>query len=182
MERRKKEAMLSFAAFLFFIVIWSILLLRFSPVDIVGAIGIQNGYFILFLVALIGGVSALTSTSFYITTATFAAGGLEPVYLALIGAVGLTLGDIVFYYLGSRGREVLHGKAKELSNRFSVWIHEKDERSVRLISYLYCAVTFLPTDILSISLALARYPLKKILLPIYLGNATLIFIISFLAR
>lgn len=49
-------------------------------------------------------------------------------------------------------------------------------------AYVYCGFTFLSNDILTLSLALVRFPFRKAFIAIFLGNTTLMVIIAYLAK
>lgn len=164
-----------------FIALWTLLVIRVGPSGIVSFIGVERGYLFIFLFALSGGLSSVTAFSFFVTIATFAVGGLNPLFLGLVGGAGITLGDGLFYYLGMKGRAALNNQFHHL-RRFSAWLNGKEHWKIWSVIYIYCSFTFLPNDILAVALAFARYPFHMAMIPIFLGNVTLILLISFLAH
>lgn len=152
-----------------------------SPDEIIEIIGIENSYWVIFLVALLGGVSSFTSTSFFATFATFAAGGSNPFILAALGAIAMMIGDSLFFYLGVRGREALISKHEDKVKKLKDWLEERPEWMIPLIIYVYNGFTPLPADVLMIALALIKYPFKKIVVPMVLGHMTLLTTIGVLA-
>lgn len=157
---------------------WSILLAQYSPQAIIEWLGVSNAYLVAFLVATFGGVSTITATSYYATVATLAAGGINPFLLAIIAGIGITIGDGIFYYLGTRGYEVLSGKPKHWAQKAHAWIDNRPDWALPVLVYAYTGLTPLPNDVFMIALGLSRFKFNRILLALILGNITLTFIVA----
>ncbi|MBP2029112.1 membrane protein YqaA with SNARE-associated domain [Methanohalophilus levihalophilus] len=166
---------------LFLILIWSIILFYYSPAEIVESFGVHNIYLFVFLLAMIGGVSTFTSTTFYTVLITLALGDVNPILMALFASIGLTFGDLVFYYLGSKGRQCIPGKYERTVFRLTTWMEKIDDRVTMLIIFLY-SLTPLPSDIIAIALAVAGFPFRKMIFPLLAGNFTLIILLVELAK
>lgn len=104
--KKKLKRYFIFAGILIFIIVWILILNSISPDSIVAKIGVGNSYLILFLISAIGGVSSISASSYYLAVTVFASGGLSPVFLGLVGGVGVTIGDSLFFYLGKKGQEI----------------------------------------------------------------------------
>lgn len=181
--KRWKKSYLTFAGIVAFIVGWSILLSYVPPTQIVERIGANNSLVIAFLISTFGGVSTATSVNFYATVVTLAAGGTNPILLGIVAGSGITIGDSLFYYLGTKGHDVLTGRPKEWADKVSNWIKSQKEHVVQIFAYLYTGVTPLPNDVLTVSLGLAEYSYRRLLPALLLGNITLTIIIAeFAAR
>jgi len=178
---RANKNILIISSIILIIIIWSILLYYIKPSEIVEAIGINNGYLITFLVALFAGASAITSTTYYATIITFSLGDLNPILLALMVGPALVIGDSIFFFIGYKISKIARGQLKEKMNKFSKWIITRKKWFVPFVIYFYSGFTPFPTDILMISLSVAKYPFKKVIIPLLLGNITLAFIIGTLA-
>lgn len=165
----------------FFIALWSAALAFIGPQSIVEWIGRDHGYAVAFVIAALGGVSTFTASSFYLTIVTFASGGLKPWLLALVAGTGITIGDSLFFYLGTRGREVLEGRMRRFAEELSEWLKKRPAWVMPLIIFAYTGLTPLPNDILTVGLGLSGYPYKKAILPLWLGNITLTFLLALLA-
>jgi membrane protein YqaA with SNARE-associated domain len=163
-----------------FIFAWSVFLIYHPPEEIVGYLGVHNTYLAVFLLAAIGGVSAFTSTSFYTALITISLGGVNPVYIALFASVGLTVGDIVFYVVGKKGKQCVPSKYGKHIGRFLQFVKDAGDKKVVLLIFLY-SLTPLPSDILAIGLALAGFSLKKMVPPLLIGNFVLILMLAELA-
>lgn len=141
-------------------------------------IGVENGYLIMFVVALLGGLSTFTSVTYFVTVFTLAAAGLNPLGLALASSVGISIGDFIFYYIGYYGlRKVVSGRIGRGIARLSRWLETQSQFMVALFVYMYAAFTPLPNDVLAMLLGSAKQPLRLMLPALVLGNATLIYIL-----
>jgi membrane protein DedA with SNARE-associated domain len=153
------------------------ILLKVGPVQLVNALGPRNSYVAFFLLAMIGGASSFTSSSFYASVPVFAAGGLDPVVMVLLGGPGLAVGDSFFYFLGRRAHEAFLDRYEKRIQRIAEWMMER-RRIMPLIIYLYSGFSPFPGDILMVTLALLNYPYKRAILPMVAGNMTMILLLS----
>lgn len=166
-----------------FLVVWSALLYQFGANAIVDFIGVENGYLIAFLVALFGGMSSISGVTYVTVILTFAAGGLNPLLLAAMSGVGLTVGDSIYFFLGRRAYYTLGtGKISEFVHRIIAWLNRQHRHRIAVGIYLYAGFTPFPNDVLTISLGLARRPYWQVLLPLALGNITLTYIVAFFGQ
>jgi membrane protein YqaA with SNARE-associated domain len=110
-------------------------------------------------------------TSLYTTMYKFLdAGMMDPVLLGLIVGCGITIGDSLFYYLGVTGRKLFTGKAKQWSDWLVEMINRQKGWQVQTLILIYTGFTPLPNDILSVSLAVARFRYRKVFIPLLIGN------------
>jgi membrane protein YqaA with SNARE-associated domain len=156
-----------------FIVSWSIVLYYYSPKELVNFVGINNIYAFIFLIAVIGGVSTFTSTTFYTALITIALGGVNTIFVALLASIGLTLGDMLFYYLGSQSKQCIKKRYENKINNFVSYMEKTGDTIIMFLIFLY-SLTPLPSDILAIALAIVEFPFKKMIIPLLIGNFTLI--------
>ena len=154
---------------------------RFGSDGLIEKIGARNSYLIMFVVAFFGGFSAWSSISFLATLITFSIGGLNPIYLGVIAGGALAMGDGLMFYVGSKGRELIVGKWGRKLKRFSGFVEKKFSKIIPFIAYAYIGLTPLPNDFLIIFLAMIKYPLKKMYVPIILGDLTFALLVSILA-
>lgn len=165
---------------LLFIVGWSVFLIYYPPDEIVEFLGITNTYLAIFMLAAIGGVSAFTSTSFYAALVTISLGGANPIFLALFASVGLTLGDIVFYTIGKKGKNCVAPNYGKYIDRSLRLVEKVSDTTIMLLIFFY-SLTPLPSDILAIALAIIGFPLKKMVPPLIVGNFALTLMLAELA-
>ena len=147
--------------------------------EIVDYIGVENAYLISFLLAVFGGLSAVTGLSFFASVATFSSGGADPFLLALFGGLGVFLSDSIFFLAARYGVEILKKKAKPLS----LWLVSKMEKfSLNMILigvYVYIGFTPLPNDILMIALAFIGTPFKRLAPVLMAGSITIVFLTAY---
>src|SRR5262245_31579144 len=77
-----------------------------SPDKLVSFVGVQNAYLLIFVLALIGGLSTFAGVPYHLVLIALAAGGLNPLLLGLCTAFGVMLGDTTSYFIGHRGGEI----------------------------------------------------------------------------
>ncbi len=159
-----------------FVFLWSLLLFYYSPVEIVERLGVRNVYTFIFLMSLIGGVSTFTSTTFYTALIAISFGGVNSMWLSLIASTGLTFGDMLFYYLGMKCKTCIKGKYEVYVSRLIKRLEQFDDRIIMLLIFFY-SLTPLPSDIIAIALAIVGFPFKKMIIPLFVGNFTLILLI-----
>ena len=116
----KLRRSLIFLGVLLFVLAWILIINFISPDAIVAKIGARNGYIILFLISAIGGVSSATASSYYLAVSVLAAGGLNPILLGIIGGVGVTIGDSLFFLLGRKGQQFSTKKLHEKSEKIKL--------------------------------------------------------------
>ena len=173
MEKYNKK-LIGFAALAAFIISLISLLFFVSPTELVDKLGVRNAYVLAFLVSLFGGFSAGGSISFITLLITLVSGGMNPVTLGIISGLSLAIGDVIMFYAGSKGRELIKGKWDERIDKISNFVKERKwlEKLVPFISYLYIGFAPLPNDILLLFLAGIEFPPKKMGLIILLGDIT----------
>lgn len=164
------------------IAFWTLLLIIFPPQEIIKGIGIENSYWLIFFIAAIAGVSTVTSTSYYASVVTFAAGGANPFLLAICAGIGMSIGDSLFYFLGKKGSKVLPRKIDQYQDKIELWLKNKSRWMIISFVYIYTGFTPFPGDLLSIFLGINNFKYKLIIWPIILGNITLMTTIGLLAR
>lgn len=170
-----------FVAFLLVIkvAVWTWLLSTIGAERLVAFIGAENGYIVMFLVAFFGGLSTFTSVTYFATLLTLASAGLNPVLLALASSVGVSIGDVIFYYIGYLGlRQVAAGRIQRVIVRASEWLEHKPKVYIFTVVYAYAAFTPLPNDVLAMMLGAARQRLSLVLPALVLGNFTLVLLLA----
>ena len=162
---------------------WIWLLQVISPTEIIDAIGIKNGYLVMFLIALFGGVSSFSGVSYIATVLTLSAGGLSPLFLAVVSAVGISISDSAFYFIGMHSNHIIDSsRLKSWIDRSSVWLNRQSKLITGLIVYVYTGFTPLPTDLLTIILGLTRQPYLFVITVLTLGNFTFSFLLATLGN
>lgn len=183
MAKKYNKKLIGFLVLVVFLISLIALLYFINPEEIVNKIGVRNGYIITFVVSLFGGFSAGGSISFISLLITFVAGGMNPVYLGLVAGTSLAIGDMIIFYAGSKGRELVRGKwDKKIDKIANVFKKRKWlEKIIPIIAYLYMGFVPLPNDVLILFLAAIKYPVKKMNGIIILGDITFALMITILA-
>ncbi len=182
MIRRYNKKIVIFSFLVVLLVSLMVLLFFVSPEEIVDKVGVHNGYIFAFIISFFGGFSAGGSVTFISFLIVLVQGGLNPIYLGLLAGVSLAIGDMIMFYIGSRGRELVGGKWDEKINKVSKVLKKKKwlEKLVPIVSYLYIGFLPLPNDILILFLAGIEYPIKKMKWIIFLGDITFALIVTML--
>lgn len=133
------------------------------------------------MMAMVGGVSTFTSTAFYTTLITISLGGVNPIWVAFFASIGLTLGDVLFYYLGIKCKQCIKGKYVTYVDSLTKKMERFGDRIIMLVVFFY-SLTPLPSDIIAIALAMLGFPFKKMIVPLLAGNFVLIFMLVELSK
>ena len=165
---------------LLIIVFWIALFYYINPQKLVAKLGARNGYMIIFLLGTFGGVSVFTGPSYFIALSSLTIGGLNPFVLALIGSIGVTIGDTIILFLGLKAGKKFPDKFKDKREKLRIYLEKKPKRIIPLLVYAYIGFTPFPNEFITIPLGLTGYKLKKIIPIMFLGNITsgLIFAIT----
>lgn len=180
--KKKTKRYIAFFAFIIGIIAAIILISLVKPTEIVDKIGVQNSYLALFIVASLGGVSSITSSSLFIFLSILAAGGLSPLLLGLVGGIGASIGDSLFFYIGTKAENIAPEKMSKKSEKISKIIQSKPKWVVPIMVYLYAGFAPLPNDIMTVPLGFFKYKYKKIIAPLILGNITYTILFSYAAK
>ena len=165
------------------ILIWIWLLQTYGAETIVDYIGAENGYLVIFLVALFGGVSSFTGVTYVATIITLASAGLNPLGVALASGVGVSFGDTAYYYIGKYGlRELASTHFESHLEKFTHWLQTKPKAILFFGVYVYTSFSPFPNDVLAIALGLSRQSLKVTLPALVLGNITFTLLLATLGR
>jgi membrane protein DedA with SNARE-associated domain len=109
---------------------------------------------------------------------TFATGGSNPLLLGLMGGLGLTIGDGIYFLTGRQSQALFTPRIDEWSTHISQRITKLPTAFIPIGVFIYAAFTPLPNDILMITLALTDVTYSHVLVPLVLGNITLITALS----
>ncbi|MFP4424361.1 MAG: hypothetical protein ACLFP2_03970 [Candidatus Woesearchaeota archaeon] len=173
--RRKK-----FFIILSLLLVWTILAFVFGDYLVDRLLGVWNGYLLMFLVASFGGFSVFTTASYFTTLILLAQNGLNPLLLGLAGGIGITIGDSFFFYLGMTGREACDSPLRKKIRKVSTFLRERFDWAVPIFVFVYACIAPMPNDVMTVSLGLAGYPYRKIILPLLIGNIVFTSVFAFM--
>jgi len=160
--------------FLVFSVLGLTLILYFIPNarNYVQEFFLRYGYFGVFFIALVGGISTLFPIPYTLTVFGLSQIGLNPFLLGIIAGIGASIGDSFSYYLGYRGHEILSEKNQKRFLKLQKIISNYP-RIAPILIYFYGAIVPFSDDIILIPLGTMRYKYWKAILPICFGKITL---------
>jgi membrane protein DedA with SNARE-associated domain len=168
---------------------WSIFLHTHGITAIVESVGVKNGYIILFLVALLGGVSSLGAVAYITALLTLSAGGLDPFYLALASGLGVSVGDTIYFFLGKKGLRTLilrQEKRTPALRKFlhavTSWLDKKPEGITFGGIFILAAFTPTPNDLIAIAFGLAGRRYLTTISALVLGNIVHTYLIATVGR
>jgi len=173
---------ISFSIVFIILVALAVLLLIFKHEEIVSQVGLRSTYLLAFAFATITGFSALSSTPFYAIVGALISGGANIIPLALMGGLGLSIGDSAFYFLGKKGREITREKTAKKIRKLTQWIEKKPAWMMPIIIFVYTGLTPLPNDILLIALGITKYPYQKTIPFVIAGNIFFIALIGYATK
>ncbi|OGI21505.1 MAG: hypothetical protein A2808_00490 [Candidatus Moranbacteria bacterium RIFCSPHIGHO2_01_FULL_55_24] len=146
-----------------------------SPENILGFIGVENAYLLIFFLALLGGLTTFSGIPFHLVLIALATGGLNPFLLGTVTAIGVMLGDSTSYYIGHQGRSLMSPRLQSMLERLS-FVQQKYPKLLPIFFFLYGSLLPLSNDVITIPMGLLRYPFWRVMIPLGLGN--LVFNIS----
>lgn len=130
---------------------------------------LDYGYFGLFVLSFVGGINLFFPLPHLIFIPPLLEAGLNPMILALISAVGTTLGDSVSYFVGKAGNEAF----QENLHPFRRWLHgifSKHQKLVFVILFFWASIVPIPNEVWVVPAGISGYGLWKILAIAFLGN------------
>jgi membrane protein YqaA with SNARE-associated domain len=150
--------------------LWTLLIYQFPPGEIVEYFGTQNGYTAVLVLSFIGGISIIIPIPYHLVLMTFAAGGMNPVLLGIVATIGQATGDSTSYLLGYSGGKVVQHALFSVVERFQRWCMSLTYWKFGTVLVIYGAVSPFSNDWLLIPMGIARYPYRKIMVPLEIGN------------
>lgn len=182
MRKNYIKKLLTFYLLALIVVFLVIFFSFFSPTEIVDKIGVHNAYIIVFLVSFFGGFSAGGSITFISVLVTFTIGGMNPILLGIVSGISLAIGDMIMFYAGCKGRELIRGKWDKKINKIADFITKRKyfKKIIPVVAYLYIGFAPLPNDILILFLSVIEYPRKKMNKIIILGDLTFALLVTIL--
>jgi membrane protein YqaA with SNARE-associated domain len=172
----KKESHLGtkpriYATIIFLIIIgWSILIYYTGPEKIIEYIGTENGYLVVFVAGLLGGISIFFPFPYYLLVITFGGGGLNPYLLGLFTSVGIVLGECTSYFFGHSAHSFLSKGMEDKAHKLNNWLVKKPKFIVSVILFLWASLIPIPNDFFLVPFGLIRYPFWRVIIPLALGS------------
>ena len=148
-----------------------------SPEKLIVYIGAENVYALMFVLALLGGLTTFSSIPYHVVLVMLASGGLNPLFLGVAAAAGVMAGDATSYFVGYSGRNVVPLAMQKNLQKFCSFClaHPK---ILPVVFFLYGSFS---NDFIVISMGLARYPFWRVMVPLGSGNFVFNISLAYLA-
>jgi membrane protein YqaA with SNARE-associated domain len=160
-------------------ILWSVFLFYIDVETIVRGIGLHNTLLILFVIAAIAGTSFFTTTAFYVSYLTYITAGFDPLILGIVGGLGMSVGDSLYFYFSYKAGDVMNELSNEKYKKIKSFFERVPNWSVYFFVYLYASFVPIPNDILMIILGLMKYQFRYIAPVLILGNITLLALVAY---
>jgi hypothetical protein len=149
---------------------------------VVELIGIENTYGVVFLIAVIGGLSTFTGVSLFAALAAFSVGGSHPLLLGLSAGIGIFISDSLFFYVATYGKKSLPLEWERRVEKITAWTKRVSERTLLIGSYVYLGFSPFPNDLLMLVLAAAGISYRTLWPVLLAGSITVATGVSYLGR
>ena len=146
-----------------------------SPEMLITYIGVENAYILMFVLALLGGLTTFSGIPYHVVLIMLASGGLSPLLLGVLTGVGVMAGDATSYFVGYSGRDIVPPAIQKILQKFCSFCLARP-KILPVAFFLYGSFVPFSNDFIVISMGLARYPFWMVMVPLGLGN--LVFNIS----
>jgi membrane protein YqaA with SNARE-associated domain len=132
------------------------------------------GYVGIFIVSLVGSSSIIFPLPTFVVLFTFGA-IFNPLIVALVGAIGTSIGNLTSYLIGLGGKEILerryHKRLKSLHKMFNKY--------GALFWIFMVNATPLPDDIVGVFCGMIRYDFKKYFIIMFIGHLILSLVLAY---
>lgn len=155
--------------FFFAILISIFFFFYITPTELISFIGLKNAYILMYVIALLGGMTTFNTIPYIPLLLLLASTGVNPLMLGLASGFGVISGDAFSYFIGRQGATVIPRKLHAL---FSI-IKRFAERHPKLFPFiclLYGAVCPFSNDFISIPAGMARISYVRVMIPLAIGN------------
>lgn len=147
----------------------SITLVSIPSERLTALIGTQNVYLFMYVLAFLGSITTFASIPYPLVLIGLAAGGVDPLKIGLVSALGVITADTFTFFAARKGSALLGERFNASLNVVSEYIR----RYPRLLApalVLYGMMAPLSNDFAVISLSLMRYAYSRVVLPLAVGN------------
>ena len=164
---------------IFILICWNVFLYVVGVDKVVGVISVNNIYWSLFVIATVSGTSFLTSASFYSVFLSYSTAiAVNPLILAAVGGIGMSIGDSLFFFLARKSTKVMDWDKHPVYHKFYNKIEKLPKSVVYLFTLFYATFIPLPNDILMITLGLLKFRYRTLIPIIIFGNFILLLLVA----
>jgi membrane protein YqaA with SNARE-associated domain len=151
------------------LVVITTLLYFISPTQMVTYVGTENAYLLMFITALIGGLSVFSGVPYVAILITLALGGMNPYILGGVTALGVLIGDSTSYFFASRINIDTHETLKKYLSYIEK-LYRTHPGKLPYFFFLYGLISPFPNDIITITAGMYRYNFFAMIFPLFVGN------------
>ncbi len=141
-----------------------------TPADtLIGYFGTENIFLFMYLIAFVGSISTFASIPYPLILIGLAAGGVDPLLIGIVSALGVMTADSLTFIVTARGRALLSDKIRAAAEQLGARVRAHP----RLLTpglVLYGTVAPLSNDFAVITLATMRYSYWRVIPPLAVGN------------
>ena len=124
------------------------------------------GYLIVFGTNLLANLTVVAPVPIGASIMVTAAGFYNPVLIALVAAIGGTLGELSGYYAGSLGKKVAFDDYPEAYDRVAGWVNRYGLWAIAVIAFQ----PVIPFDMAGLVAGASKMPAPKFLLACFIGK------------
>lgn len=147
----------------------TVLLARIPAETLVGYIGAENAYLLMFGLGLIGGFTTFSGIPYHLVLMSLAAGGGVPWLLGIVTASGVMVGDSVMFGVSKRVGGLVKGGLRDwLESVATIIAHHP--RLLAPVLIVYGSISPFSNDFIVASLSMMGFSYKKIIIPLTFGN------------
>jgi len=136
---------------------------------IINSVGTNNALVIMFVVAMVGGVTTFSGVPYELLLISLAYGGMNPLLLGVVTATGIMIGDSVSYVIGRQGGMLFSPRVHAFFIKISTFL-EEHPRLVFPGLVLYGAFSPFSNDFIMIATGLSGYAYLRTIVPLWIGN------------
>lgn len=131
---------------------------------------IKLGYPGMFILAMISGFNVIVPIPAILLAPIFVEAGLNLWLLIIVASIGMTVGDIIGFFLGKVGRNVTSNKKMPVFiEKIELWLN-KYKYGSSIFMFLYAAFAPIPNEVVVVPLSFSGAKFKQLFWPVFLGN------------
>ncbi len=104
------------------------LLFIVTPETLIDWVGLKNAYLLMFVTALLGGLTTFNTVPYLSMLLLLASGGLNPYLLGVASATGVMMGDTLSYLVGHHGAKAIPAMFLPLFERINQFAEKYPQR------------------------------------------------------
>lgn len=137
--------------------------------DIIQSLVARFGYAGIFVIAFISGFNLLVPIPAVAFVPVFLASGQDLTTIIVIIALGVTLADLIAFYIGRAGREISSVRRTKVMQRMERF-RQRHYWWPIISMFCWACIAPLPNEVLAMPLGLMGYPVWHVIPPLLVGN------------